>query len=743
LNYFYVNNIKIKYIEKNRNIIDYLENLNIKIPHYCYHQNLSVSGNCRMCLVELKNSPKPLVSCAMSITNKMEIFTSSPLVKKARENILEFLLLNHPLDCPICDQGGECDLQDQSMVFGISKKRFYTYKRSVSNKNLGPIVKTVMTRCIHCTRCVRFATEIAGTEDLGVFSRGNSMEIGTYVNQIFSSELSGNVIDICPVGALTSKPYSFIDRTWELKNVNSLDFTDGFGINIQVSIKNDSTITKILPKLNAQELTSSWISDKTRFSFDGMFSTERVSTLLFSNEKSIFKESYSWKEILKEIVFILYFKNHLNKHFLEISKLIIIISYSLNLETLYFLTLLEKKYPFLTLKKLNINNYNKDLEYNLLLNTANDISNLNSSNLCILIGVNTRLEGSTLNIKLRQRFLKGNFKVFTINSLTDLTFPTKNLGSNIKILKKIVEGNHFFCQELKTAKNPLIIYNSSLLSRNDSSIFNSFINFLSNVIKIYTNSWNGINCLNSSLNEAGINLIGTIKSFTKNDFMHSSGLYFIETNVYSTNILKLLELKLLNYLKIENYTNKYILEQSTIFTKNLNKIQNKKLIVSTYIGLPTVTSFEDSGIYKNTEGILKKNIKIIPSIKNLKSNWQILRRLCSYFDQNLLHYMKGTKLIFNFINYSNFIKFANFQIFATPTLNLFSVYFTNIKSNKKINPKNYYISNFSKKLLQTKTVLWIDDFYIGGNDSFSKFSKVMIECSKCIRLNSTNFKYII
>jgi NADH-quinone oxidoreductase chain G len=743
LNYFYVNNIKINNIEKNRNIIDYLENLNIKIPHYCYHQNLSVSGNCRMCLVELKNSPKPLVSCAMSITNKMEIFTESPLVKKARENVLEFLLLNHPLDCPVCDQGGECDLQDQSMVFGISKKRFYTYKRSVSNKNLGPIVKTVMTRCIHCTRCVRFATEIAGVEDLGVFGRGNSSEIGTYVDKIFSSELSGNVIDICPVGALTSKPYSFIDRTWELKNVNSMDFSDGFCTNIQLSIKNDYTITKVLPKLNKQDLTSSWISDKTRFSFDGMFSSERISSLLFSNEKSYLNKSFSWKEIFKEIVYILYFKDHLNKHLLEISKLTIIIGQSLNLETLNLLILLEKKYPFLTVKQLNFNIHNKDIEYNLLTNTANNISKLNSSTLCLMIGINTRLEGSILNIKLRQRHLKGNFKVFTINSLTDLTFPIQNLGSNINIFKNIIEGNHLFCQKLKSATNPLIIYNSTLFSRNDSTVFNFLLNSLNNVIKICTNNWNGNNCLNSSINDVGIYSLGIIKSFTKNDFMNSSGLYFIETNIYSTNILKLLELKLLNYLKTENYTDKYIIEQNSIFTKNLNKAQNKKINLSPYIGLPTTTLFEDSGVYKNTEGTFKKNIKVIPSIKDSKSNWQILRRLFSYFDQNLLQTNKHTKLSFNSINYSNFIKYNCFHFFNVSTLNSSNIYFINNTSNYLITPKNYYKQNFNKKLFKTKTILWIDDFYIGGKDSYSKFSKVMIECSKFVRLNSTNFKYII
>jgi NADH dehydrogenase (ubiquinone) Fe-S protein 1 len=228
LKYFYINNLKFNYDLEFKNnatndfwkqnipLIEYCETLGISVPHYCYHKNLSISGNCRMCLVELKNSPKPIVSCAMNAKSCLAngtVYTNSSLVKKARENVLEFLLLNHPLDCPICDQGGECDLQDQSLFFGLTKKRFYSFKRVVLDKNIGPIVKTVMTRCIHCTRCVRFATEIAGVEDIGMFGRGLQSEIGTYVEKIFQSELSGNVIDLCPVGALTSKPYPFVNRS--------------------------------------------------------------------------------------------------------------------------------------------------------------------------------------------------------------------------------------------------------------------------------------------------------------------------------------------------------------------------------------------------------------------------------------------------------------------------------------------------------------------------------------------------
>ena len=254
MKYFCIDNKKFNYdlestkISSNISLLDYLEFNGITIPHYCYERRLSISGNCRMCLVEVKGSPKPVVSCATRanacLRENSEVYTNSPLVRKARESVLEFLLLNHPLDCPICDQGGECDLQDQSFFYGSDKSRFYNFKRVVSNKNLGPVVKTVMTRCIHCTRCVRFADEIAGVDSLGVFGRGLNSEIGTYISKPFQSELSGNVIDLCPVGALTSKPYSFVKRNWEVKTVNSIDFTDGYASDLLISLKNKNTVRK-------------------------------------------------------------------------------------------------------------------------------------------------------------------------------------------------------------------------------------------------------------------------------------------------------------------------------------------------------------------------------------------------------------------------------------------------------------------------------------------------------------------
>ena len=263
----YVNDVEV-FMKQGSTALQACEAVGIEVPRFCYHERLSIAGNCRMCLVEIEKTPKPVASCAMPLMEGMKIYTDTPLVKKAREAVLEFLLLNHPLDCPICDQGGECDLQDQALVFGSDRSRFYETKRTVEDKNYGPLVKTIMTRCIHCTRCVRFATEIAGIEDLGATGRGNETEIGTYIGSTMKSELSGNVIDLCPVGALTSKPYAFTSRPWEIKNSNSVDTSDGLGSNIRIDFRG-TEVLRILPRLH-EDINEEWISDKTRFAYDGL-----------------------------------------------------------------------------------------------------------------------------------------------------------------------------------------------------------------------------------------------------------------------------------------------------------------------------------------------------------------------------------------------------------------------------------------------------------------------------------------
>lgn len=276
-------------------LLQVCEHLGFSIPRFCYHDKLSVAGNCRMCLVEVDNAPKPVASCAVPQTAGMSIHTNSFLVQKAREGVLEFLLLNHPLDCPVCDQGGECDLQDQALLFGNDIGRFYENKRAVADKNCGPLIKTVMTRCIHCTRCVRFMNEVAGTEDFGVTGRGGKMEIGSYVQKSLKSELSGNVIDLCPVGALTSKPYAFQGRSWELRSADSIDTNDSLGNSIRMDLKEDRVV-RVVPKTN-DLINSTWISDKTRFNYDGFY-RNRLKNL--SMQKGYTKNDLKTKE-LKEL----------------------------------------------------------------------------------------------------------------------------------------------------------------------------------------------------------------------------------------------------------------------------------------------------------------------------------------------------------------------------------------------------------------------------------------------------------
>lgn len=690
-----------------------------------------------MCLVELKKSPKPVVSCAMnaksSLAANTEIFTNSPLVKKARENVMEFLLLNHPLDCPICDQGGECDLQDQSLFFGITKKRFYSFKRIVTDKNLGPIVKTVMTRCIHCTRCVRFASEIAGVEDLGVFGRGMNSEIGTYVDKIFQSELSGNIVDICPVGALTSKPYPFVGRNWELKKVNSIDSSDGFGLNTQVFLKNNK-IVKILPGYNEQNTDnhSQWISDKTRFMFDGMFSANRNINrfMIQNNQKS---SDMTWNGIFEKLVNLIYLFDHLERHVSKINPFVIVFDESSSNEVVSILLLLRKKYSFFRLRKATKLGISNDFECNLQLNHTTKPDSLDSSELCLLIGTNTRYESPYLNLKLKKRFAKGGFKVFSIGSPADLTFPSVSLGSNFIKLREIIEGNSSVCANLKTSKNLLTIINSSAFRRQDSVAVSSLFQTFN---KLYSKqNWNIFNLLNASLNSVGINNLDRFKGFSNDDLSKTNGLFFINKNVKSFSIdKKLVELQLLNYSTI-NYNNKLIIEQNNM---DVSLGAKKDLNILNYAFLPNNVFFESFGSFYNTEGVLKQTTKIVSSMQNTKDDWQILRKLSASlknveFTSNTKY---NTRVSYNANNLFNFRNFTSFLYLNTKSLSKLSFH---LKSqNQQHNVKSQQKTK-RLKLFATQIKKYLEDFYLGGYDNYSTKSETMVSCSMVLRANSTSF----
>ncbi len=442
----FINNFSLK-VNKNSSILEGCSSHGFEVSRFCFHEKLFVAGNCRMCLVEIKNQPKLVASCAVFFSEGMCVYTNSPLVKRARENVLEFLLINHPLDCPICDQGGECDLQDQSFFYGSDKSRFFEYKRAVINKNCGPLVKTVMNRCIQCTRCVRFVNDVIGFFGLGTVGRGNQLEISFYVKKLFFSELSGNVIDICPVGALTSKPTAFLVRPWELKSIRSIDVFDGFGSNIRIDTRN-LEILRVLPYRN-DFVNEEWISDKIRFGFDSL-KRQRLNKPFLRISDNFFQ--VSWVDIFETVVNKVKISNinNLNLYFS--------VGPFCDLGTAFLiknLLKINKKTNFL----ITFENYGlTDLDFQYFYCFNNKFQVLDDFNLtaCLLIGLDPKKELPILNLKLRKRYLKGNFLIANFGTRLNLTFPVFHLALSLFSFFNIISGNNMFCKILKKKKKNLL-----------------------------------------------------------------------------------------------------------------------------------------------------------------------------------------------------------------------------------------------------------------------------------------------
>ena len=424
-----------------------------EIPRFCYHERLSIAGNCRMCLVEVEKSPKPVASCAMPATDGAVVRTTTELVKRAREGVMEFLLINHPLDCPICDQGGECDLQDQAMAYGTDGSRFYENKRAVEEKYMGPLVKTVMTRCIQCTRCVRFATEVAGTPEIGAIGRGEDMEITTYLEHALTSELSANVVDLCPVGALTFQPFAFTARPWELRKTESVDVMDAVGSNIRLDTRG-SEVMRILPRLN-EDVNEEWISDKTRFIWDGL-KTQRLDRP-YIRENGKFREA-SWDEAFAAIAARL--KGAKGE---RIGAIVGDLAAAEEMKAL--------KDLWAKLGSANIDCRQDGAKLggprsSYVFNTT--IAGLEDADAVLVIGSDMRREAPLVNTRLRKRYRMGNLKVGVIGPKHDLTYPYEYLGAGPQTLKELVEGRGF-AEVLKAAKKPVIIVGQGALARKDGA----------------------------------------------------------------------------------------------------------------------------------------------------------------------------------------------------------------------------------------------------------------------------------
>lgn len=564
----YINNIKLQ-VNKNLTVLQACNNFKIEIPKFCFQENLQIAGNCRMCLVEIENSPKPVASCAMPLMPNMKIFTDTPLVQKARESVLEFLLINHPLDCPICDQASECDLQDQTMLFGSDRSRFFFKKRGVEDKYCGPFIKTIMTRCIHCTRCVRFATEICHIDNLGTTGRGDKTEINFYYPNIFNSEFSGNLIDLCPVGALTSKPYAFKARSWELKKKEGVDILDSIGSNIKIDIFNQE-IVRILPKTNFN-INKEWISNKTRFFFDSLKYQRLQYPLLKDNDKNFYQ--ISWIDAL----------NIINTKIVKIdsSKTKSIIGNLTDLDSIFFFKKILNKLGIINVyyeKLLNKKTIkiNSDLTSNFLFN--NTLKSIDESDLCLIINSDIRQEGSILNIHLINRLKKGNFKIAYIGPKTNFTYPIQHLGLTFKTLVKIFLGKHSFCKDLKKSQKPLIFIGQNLLNQKNGY---DLLSKLKNLF-IFKNNINFFNSQTSLINFFEINFS------QPSNCLQNAELYYL----FNTNLQK----------KLRIPPTSFVIYQGHHFTQDA---QNSNLI------LPGLTFLEKKGVYLNLEGFIQKNEQIL------------------------------------------------------------------------------------------------------------------------------------
>ena len=670
--------------EKGMTVLQACELADVEIPRFCYHEKLSIAGNCRMCLVEMEKSPKPIASCAMPAAEGMNIKTNTSLVEKARKGVMEFLLANHPLDCPVCDQGGECDLQDQSLYYGVDKSRFVENKRDVKEKYMGPLIKTQMTRCIHCTRCVRFATEVAGVPEIGAIGRGENMEITTYLEKSMESELSANVIDLCPVGALTSKPYAFEARPWELKKTESIDVLDAVGSNIRVDTYNWE-VKRILPRLN-NEINEEWISDKTRYSCDGLLK-QRLDVPYIKKENKLQKSS--WDETINLLVEkIQSFKpEEIAGH----------IGDMVNMETALGFKKLFKIFKSKNIEFREKNFYiNPSEKMNYIFNSS--ISGIEESDLILLIGTNPRYEATILNARIRKAFVQRKVPIFSIGNPGDLTYDYNIIGSKTDDIKKIINNENDISKKILLAKKPIIIIGESALElKSGKYIFEELKKFLVNNNLINEN-WNALNILTQNASTVGL-LDLKILPTEKED--NSS--FFNNLNNKKFKFLYLMASDNLDFKK----DNEFVVYQGSHGDRGAELAD---------IILPSATYTEQNGLYENLEGRLQECKKASYPIGESLEDWKIFNKI---------------------------IKTMGLQEESSSFDQLRKEVLSNIPNFSKINELPEYTetknSNIEASFISEEVLIREIDYYY--SNSISRSSKTMSECRQIrqkIKKDGTN-----
>lgn len=585
-------------VEPGTSIIQAAEQIGVEIPRFCYHDKLSVPANCRMCLVEVEGGPpKPVASCAMACGEGMVVKTESEMVKKARKGVMEMLLINHPLDCPICDQGGECDLQDQAVAYGFDRSRYAENKRAVKDKNLGPLIKTIMTRCINCTRCVRFGEEIAGTTELGQLNRGEDAEIGTFIEKAVSTELSGNMIDICPVGALTSKPYAFKARSWELRKTETVDVHDAVGSNIRVDSRGGEVL-RVLPRLH-EDVNEEWINDRTRFSYDGLKKNRLDRPYLKKDGKL---QPVTWDEALA--VAAEKFKTFKNDNMAAF------VGDLADAESIYAL-----KSFMASMNAENIEcrvdgaqfDASKAVGYSF--NTT--IAGIEEADAILLVGCNPRHEATMVNARIRKTWVDRRVPVALIGEEVDLTYPYEHLGTTPKDIEKLMKARGGFAKVLKEAKRPMIIVGMDALRREDGLAVQGLARDVAETFEMISDDWNGFNVLHTAASR-----------------MAALEMEFLPSHSFDTS-----EMGLVYLLGVDN-------------PETLNTINPHSFVI--YQGhhgdlgahradmiLPGAAYTEKDGTYMNLEGRTQRGRKAVFPPGEAKEDWTIFRALSAHVGNEL------------------------------------------------------------------------------------------------------------
>ena len=584
-------------VEENLSIIQACEVSGVEIPRFCYHERLSVAGNCRMCLVDIEDargmSPKPVASCAMQVSDGLKIHTKTQRVKKAREGVMEFLLINHPLDCPICDQGGECDLQDQSVAYGLGGSRYEQNKRSVENKDMGPFIKTEMNRCIHCTRCVRFSTEVSGSDEIGAIGRGRDMEITTYLDIAVKSELSGNVIDLCPVGALTSKPYAFSARPWELKQTESIDVMDAVGSNIRIDTKGNK-VMRVLPR-NNDEVNEEWISDKTRFFWDGL-SLQRIDKPYLRENGKL--RQVSWKKAIDVASDKLLNTNP--------KKIASITGDLVSIESIYSIKKLMDsiKSPNTECRQdgSKINGGREKWLFN------SKLSGIDVSDGCLLIGTNPRIEAALINSRIVRKSKEKNYSVGLLGNKSELNYNYDYLGDDPSIIYDLIDNKSPFCEKLSKMNKPIMIIGQGALKGDEGEDYLNLCIELANNYNFLKNDWNGFNVLHTAASRPGAMEIGFLPKERGKDLDQI-------IDGYKKGDISTLFLLGADEIEISEKTDCFVIYQGHHGDKGAN--------IADLI-LPSPSFNEQNGLFINTEGRIQESIRATFPIGEAKEDWEII-----------------------------------------------------------------------------------------------------------------------